>query len=56
MQLVYKASKMILKDLLDRIIDLYNQAERAKRDSLQRESCSKPMALMGRRTVFENQK
>ena len=46
LQLVNKASKNNFKDLLNRIIDLENQAERAKRDSLQRESYSKCFNLL----------
>ena len=40
-QLVDKPSKNDFEGLLDSIIDLENQAERATRDSLQRESYSK---------------
>ena len=46
MQLVNKASKNDFEDLLDCIIDLENQAERAKRDSLQRESYCKRFNLL----------
>ena len=45
-QLVKNASKIDFEELLDRIIDLENQAERAKRDSLQRESYSKCFNLL----------
>ena len=38
LQLVNKTSKNDSEDLLDRIINLENQAKRAKRDSLQLES------------------